>query len=195
MRHLLAAFVGAIVVFMWGFTAWAAADIWSFAFAKTTDEVAVHDTIRTQFPQDGAYFIPRMPKPSECDQSTPEGKAQWDAFEKRLKDGPTALVLVRRDGLAPIEVKELVRGFGIEFGASLLFACILSAVAGGFVRRVFLGFTVAAFMATATWGVSWNFFHLPNGFALAEWFDTVIGWTLCAAVLAFILPKSKRATA
>ena len=63
MRHLLAAFLAAIAMFMWGFTAWAALDLYKFAFPTvgTSSESAIVSTLATELPEDGAYFVPHVP--------------------------------------------------------------------------------------------------------------------------------------
>ncbi len=193
MRHLLAALVGTVVVFMWGFGAWAAIGIWDFAFLKSTNEVAVLESMGTHLPDTGAYFVPAMPEGYGVATTDPDTLAEHAAFEERFKSGPIALVLFRKNGMAIMDPMELAKGFGIEFVASVLLACVLSATVGGFGRRLAVGFAVALFAATAVWGVFGHFFHLPLVFVAANWADSVIAWTLCSVALAAMLRERRSA--
>ena len=188
MRHILAAFLAAIVTFLWGFMAWAAVGIWDFSMPKPTNEVALVDAMKSSLAGDGAYAVPAMPAGYGRETSDEAVKKQCSDYEARVRSGPVALILYHRSGFDPMPTGELVRGFGIEFFSALLLACVLSVVKGGFVRKVFVGFTVAMFAATATYGVTGNFMHFPFAFALACWADTIISWTLATVVIAKVAP-------
>lgn len=189
MRHLLAALAAAIVTFFWGFLAWAAVDIWGFAFSSAPGEEELLTAMSMSLPEEGTYYLPFMPEGFGSDPGDPEAAARDKDFEDRFRDGPTALIFFRPKGGEVMDPMELLRGFGIEFVAALLLACSLSAVQGGFVRRVAVGITIGIFAATATWGVTGNFFRLPLPFVLASWADVVIAWGLAAVVVAKILPS------
>lgn len=187
MRHLLAALVATVVVFMWGFGAWAALGIWDFAFPKAANEAALTEALDANLPATGAYYLPVMPDSYGGATTDPAVQAANDAFETRHREGPIALVLFRKDGRAPMAPAELVTGFAIEFVAALLLACILSVAKGPVSRKAMLGFTVALFASTATWGVVGNFFFLPPAYIAANFADTLIAWTLASVVIAAML--------
>lgn len=193
MRHLAAAFVGALVVFFWGFLAYAAAGIWDFAYPRTSADTEIVEALDARLAEDGAYFVPSMTETYMSGATDPEAVAANASFEERLAKGPIALVLFRKDGMAPMAASELVRGFAIEFGAALLLACLLSAARGGVPGRIFFGFTVALFTALASWGVSGNFFHLPLAFMYANMADVVIGWTAASIAIAVVLGRGRAA--
>lgn len=189
MRHLLAAFVAAIVVFFWGFMSWAAIGIWDFAFPRPGNEAAIVETLRSSLDGDGAYVVPFMPDGYGQDTTDEAKKAEFADFEARHRAGPIALVLYRSGGSEVMEPRELVRGFIIEFVAALLLACVLSSVKGGFARKAFVGFTIALFAATACYGVMGNFMRMPTPFVAAFWADAVIAWTLATLVVAKMTPS------
>jgi|1048.fasta_scaffold57825_2 hypothetical protein len=189
MRHLLAAFVAAIVVFFWGFLAYAAIGIWEFAYPTTKSDAAILETLDAALPDDGAYFLPSMPETYMTETTDPEVVAANKSFEDRMAKGPIALVLFRKGGIAPMAPSELIRGFVIEFVAALLLTCVLSSARGSAGRRVFLGFTISLFTALATWGVAGNFFHLPLAYMYSNMADAVIAWTLASVVIALMLPR------
>ena len=189
MRHILAAFVAAIVVFFWGFMAWAAIGIWDFSMPKPTNETALVEAMKQSLAGDGAYAVPAMPAGYGQDSSDEAVKQQCADYEARVRSGPVALILYHQGGFDPMPTGELVRGFGIEFFSALLLACVLSVVQGGFARKVFVGFTIALFAATATYGVTGNFMHYPLAFMFACWADTIISWTLATLVIAKMTPS------
>ena len=193
MRHLLAALAGAVVVFFWGFLGYAALGIWDFAYPTTPADTAIVEALDAGLDADGAYFLPSMPDTYMTDTTDPAAVAANKSFEERLAKGPIALVLFRKDGMAPMAAAELVRGFAIEFVAALLLACLLSAAKGGVPGRVFFGFTVALFTALASWGVAGNFFHLPLAYMYANMADVVIGWTMASVAIALVLGRGRAA--
>ena len=193
MRHLLAAFVAAIVVFFWGFMSWAAIGIWDFAFPRASNEAAITETLRSSLGGDGAYVVPAMPEGYGQATEDPAKQAEFKAFEERMRAGPVTLILHRVEGGEVMEAKELVRGFGIEFVSALLLACVLSTVKGGFARKAFVGFTIALFAATACYGVMGNFMRMPLPFVIAFWADAIIAWTLATLVIAKMTPAHSRA--
>ncbi len=192
MRHLFAALVGTIVVFVWGFLAWAAIPIWGFPFKAPASEGVVFQALSDNCAESGAYYLPDMPK---SDQNTPDGKAEWDAWGAKHQQGPLALVLVNRVGAEPMAIRELAMGFGIEFICALLLTCVLSGIPGDCQRRARVGQTIALFMATAIWGVQWNFMHLPSNYILANWLDTIIAWSLCSIAISYMLSRKPAETA
>ncbi len=188
MRHLLAAFVAAIVVFFWGFMSWAAIGIWDFAFPRAGNESAITETLRSSLEGTGAYVVPSMPEGYGQATEDPAKQAEFTAFEERMRAGPFTLILHRAEGGELMAPMELVRGFSIEFVSALLLACVLSVVQGGFGRKVFVGFTIAVFAATACYGVMGNFMRMPLPFVLAFWTDAIIAWTLATLVIAKLTP-------
>lgn len=188
MRHLLAAFIAAVVVFFWGFMSWAAIGIWDFAFPRATNEVAVGDALKSSLDGDGAYIVPSMPEGYGQSTDDPAKTAEFEAFEARHRAGPIALVLYRASGSGVMPPTELLRGFAIEFVGAVLLACLLSPIGGGFGRRAFFGFTVALFAVTVCYGVMGNFMRMPFAFVFAFWADGIVAWTLASLVLAKMLP-------
>lgn len=188
MRHILAALVAAVVVFFWGFLAWPVVGLWDFAFPRAANEAAVSDSLKSSLGGDGAYIVPAMPEGYGRSTADPARQAEFDAFEARHRAGPFALILYRTEGSEVMPPAELLRGFAVEFVGALLLACLLSAVPGGFGRKVFFGFTIALFATTACYGVMGSFMRMPLPFILAFWADGLIAWTLASAVLAKLLP-------
>ena len=195
MRHILAALAAAVVVFFWGFMSWAAIGIWDFAFPRATNETAIVEVLKSSLDADGAYVLPMMPE-GYGEPTTDEAKqAECAAFEERHRAGPIAMVMYRASGSEVMPPIELLRGFAIEFVGALLFACVLSAVDGGFSRRAMVGFTIALFASTVCYGVMGNFMRMPFDFVLAFWLDAIIAWTLAAIVIAKLLPRRAAASA
>ena len=191
MRHLLAAFVAAVVVFFWGFMSWAAIGIWDFAFPRAGNEALITETLKSSLAGDGAYVVPFMPEGYGQPTGDEAKQADFAAFEERHRAGPFALILYRASGSEVMPPSELARGFVIELVAALLLACILSTVRGGFGRKAFVGFTIALFAATACYGVMGNFMRMPLPFVFAFWADAIIAWTLATLVIAKLTPSAR----
>ena len=87
MRHLIAAFVAAIVVFFWGFMSWAAIGVWDFAFPKPANEPALVEAMQSSFGGDGAYVVPFMPEGYGQDAADEAKKAEFADYDARHRAG------------------------------------------------------------------------------------------------------------
>lgn len=188
MRVFYGALLGAIVVFVWGFVAWAALDVYSFAFKPFSNEEAVAAALKAGASESGAYVIPAMP-------TDRHDKAGMDAFEQKQAAGPLALVLYRKMGAPAMDWRVLVRGFSIYLAAGLVLGVLLNALQlRSTATRLAFVILMVSFGLLITFGSQWNWFHMPDKYTIAMCVDGLVGWFLGGGVIAMIVRPSPAAT-
>lgn len=191
-RVLVAAILGALVVFIWGAVAWTVLQPYNDGFKRMSDEAAVTAVLDANLPESGAYFLPPMPEhgPNVSDE---ERIAINEAFTARHEKGPLGMILFHKSGEPIMEPLILVRGYGIQAGAAFIMALVLAiARVPSFVGRFAIALLMAMFAVTMTHIVNWNFLRFPDGFTLVLIADGVIAWALGGFVIALIVkPMAK----
>ena len=81
MRVFFGAVVGAIVVFVWGWVAWAGIDLYGFAIKGMPNEEIAVPALQANLPESGAYYFPAMP-------GDMKDKAAMDAYAAKHQAGP-----------------------------------------------------------------------------------------------------------
>ena len=95
MRVFFGAVVGAIVVFVWGWVAWAGIDLYGFAIKGMPNEEIAVPALQANLPESGAYYFPAMP-------GDMKDKAAMDAYAAKHQAGPIGMVLFRKQGAPPM---------------------------------------------------------------------------------------------
>jgi hypothetical protein len=188
-RIIIASIIAAIVLFVWGFLSWSQLNLYAFAMPSLPpgNAAALVETMGTQLPYTGVYFVPHPP----ADMSDEAALENW---KQRHRRGPIALIAFNKDGTEPMHPIMFVRGFAIYLIAAV-FMCMMLAGAGGwarnFITRLVFVLFAAAFATFATRGVDWNWFYIPSDYTGALVIDLFVGWFLAGLVIAGIV-KPKR---
>jgi len=189
-RILIASMVAAAAVFLWGAAAWMGG-LWDWGVGNMPISGGVNIMLSGGIDESGAYVFPPMPVEdgTESDEVKAANLAKW---EQAHRDGPLGMLLIRVDGGEPMDTRILARGFAIEWAASLMLAILATLVRGGFGRRLLAGTVATLFAVSATHGVSWNFFLLPDSYSAAMALDSLITWMIAATICAAIVPGPPR---
>ena len=178
-RTILAGFLGAIVLMIWGFLSWDVLPFHRSTMHALGNEDAVVAALKAGNAANGTYMIPAM--------GTDE--ASKKAAMEKMKAGPTAWVHYHSDGYDQMDVMYLVKGFFICMVSSMLAASLLSklswSLASKFGARVGFVMVLGVFLAVAGRISDWNFMGYPADFTLALVADDIIGWTLAGLVIAW----------
>ena len=192
MRLVIAAVVGTIVVFSWGFFSGGGPGLWSSELRDLPEGAGAQivPAIQSGIPKTGSYLFP--PRSLAPDWDDGEARKAWqDAAEK----GPTGIILVRPGGVRPMATAMFVTGVTLEFAGSLLLAAILS-IAGsagiGFGGRMALGLSMVAFAVIAGVLVPSNFMQLPADWTRSMGGELAISWGLAVIAIGFVLRPSRR---
>jgi hypothetical protein len=183
-RVFIASIVGAIVVFTWGFIAWAVLDLYKPAIEGLPNADVVIPVLKANVPQTGAYFFP----PEPIDRSD---TAAMEAYGARHRAGPIGMLMYCANGAEPMHWTVMARGFCIYFVASMLLSCvIMAAQLRSFALRFAFVIIAAAFAAMTCHVSNWNWLMFPDRFATAMTIDVMIGWSIAGVFIAAIVrPK------
>ncbi|MGA1517161.1 MAG: hypothetical protein ACO396_05255 [Phycisphaerales bacterium] len=188
MRILIAAIVGAFVVFMWGAVSWAMLDLWGGAAERlpVEQESRMIGGLDETLDATGVYFAP-MPVEHPADASAEVQAQAMDEWTARHREGPIAMVVFQQEGFEPMAPSIMATGVAMDFVAALLVAVLMVAVGGGYGRRFAVGLGMAVFAAITGHGMYWNWFQFPDDWSTAMAADQIIGWTLATIVMAAIV--------
>ena len=180
MRLIIAALVGGIVMFMWGFVSHMYLGVES-DIKSIPNEDAVLAQMKTNMSEPGIYFVPGM------DMTHPPTDEQWAGFTKKVEAGPTAFIVYHPTGETPFSAKQLIIEFGSNVFAALIVGLILVWSSPSIGKRI----AIATLIGLAGWAsidISyWDWYRFPGNFISGEMIEQVFGWLLTGAAMAFIL--------
>ena len=186
-RVVLAAIVGGVLLFVWGFVAHMLLPFSKDAVKQMPNEQVVLSTLQTNLPERGMYFFPGM---DTSRQPTPEEQTAWEA---KIASGPSGLLVYRPSGGTGMTARTLVAEFFSNVLAALVAAMVLLGVRGSYGARVF---TVAALGIVAWLSVSvsqWIWYGFTSPFLFADFVDQFGGWLLAGfGIAAMLKPKRTR---
>ena len=172
MRLIIAAILGGLVMFAWGFVSHVVLGIEDSSVKSVPNEAAVVSALRSNISDPGFYFIPGMDKGHSL---SAEEQAAW---MEKYAAGP--------DAMSP-------KQFGTEFASNVAVAFVVGLIllfaSVGFVRGVIISTLAGAAGWLAIMVSYWNWFRFPTQFVVGEFIDQVAGFFLMGLVVAFILKK------
>jgi hypothetical protein len=190
-RRLIAAVMAAVIVFVWGFVAWTVLPQRWQAVQPMPEDSEVTSVLQDTARKSGVYMLPAPPHDASNPNAKPSLEAQ-NAYEERLKKGPSAMVFYRAEGTDPMDMMVYVKGFGLHFAC----ACMVVAVVGsgaragwGFAKR-FLAVMLMAMFSTANSDlVQWNYWGYATPYTIYMAANTMIGWGVAGLFIAGMLKK------
>lgn len=190
-RSYLAAFVAALVLFIWqGITHMAIpsfhAMLYQFADQNETERVIAENSVKDGQPADGIYVLPNMDM-KEKDKA--KKKAAQEAVQKQYAEGVSVFAVVNLNGKKTM-TECLIYQFIFNFIAALLIAFMLSKLSHdgmGCRMGVTVFFALFAFVTAIL--PNWAWWGYPGMFIGYLAFDLIVGWILAGYVLAKMLPK------
>lgn len=181
MRLIIAALVGGIVMFMWGFVSHMYLGVESDIKSIPNEDAVLAQMKAGGMNEPGIYFAPGM------DMTRTPTDEQWAAFTKKAEAGPTAFIVYHPTGETPFSAKQLIIEFGSNVFAALIVALILGWTSPSIAKRI----AIATLIGLAGWAsidISyWDWYRFPGSFISREMIEQVFGWLLTGAAMAFIL--------
>lgn len=193
MKLLLAAFLAAIVSFVWGYVSWMQLGWHNAGVRDFKDEVAVAEVIKENATNGrGIYMLPYERKPQTF--ASEEEKAQLvAAHEKAYADGPYMYAIVR-PGKTDVDMTgSLIRSFSRSLVACILVAALMTQLVIGYAGRIGFAAALGAFAGLAADMQTWIWFELPTRDLIVNMADHFIEWSLAGAVLGLFLGKDPTA--
>jgi hypothetical protein len=187
MRIIIAAFLGGIVLFFWGFVSHMFLPLGEMGLEMPANEDAVLVALTENLPKEGYYFIPGISAEQYSD------PAALAAYGEKSKANPNAIVFfqpVGRDGSDM--TLQLATEFATNVVSALLAAWLLSLAAFGFGRRVAMATVLGLFAWVAIAVPQWNWYRFPDAMVLGSLGMTLIGWFLAGIAIAWVLGRKVR---
>ena len=190
-RTIVAALVGGLIVFGWGFVSHMILPIAEMGMhiEKLPGEESFRAAMTEHLPESGLYFVPGMDPALES-----EPAAQWDEAAERMASGPVALIAVRKDGSSGM-AKELGLEGLANISCALVAALILWCIPCAFVCRVLVVMALGLFswISIDLSYVIW--YGFPVEYAAGQLIDHLIGWLLAGLLIAAIVKPCAKCTA
>jgi hypothetical protein len=184
-RFVVAVSAGAVAAFIWGAVSHMTL-LKGAGFSHLANDEAVAAELSRSIPHDGLYFLP---SPDFSGNTT---GAENAAFEARFRAGPTGMILFRRSGSEPVTPRKLLIQFLSELLAGTIGALVLQRSPGPYWLRMLTMGLLGAFGVLSIGTIYWNWYGFPDAFFVAQLVDKVVGWMLAGAVMAAIVPATRR---
>jgi hypothetical protein len=176
-KILIGSFVGAIILFVWSFLAWAITPIHLHTFMYTPAQDAILKTLEENNVETGAYGIPMVDNRNVSGFDS-EYQKKSEEFMKANSSKPAATIQYRKEGY-DMSAMTLIRGFLFDFLASLA-ACILLApgfaAMNSFFGRWWLVLLIGVVLAISGPLINFNWMGAPWQFTLDMVMDNLLNW-------------------
>jgi hypothetical protein len=176
-KFLLAPFLAALALFVWGFVYYGISGLPYRAAATTPDDAATMQTLAATFPTTGTYIMP-SPQLMMSDEKK---------FGDLMQHGPLATVHILKEGRPPMSGAQMLKGFLLGWTSCLLLALLLhksSPALPSYACRFMFSLTTGVLIALygnlgeVIW---WN---QPVGWHIATLIYDIVGWAVAGAILA-----------
>jgi hypothetical protein len=185
MRTLIAAIVGGLVVFVWGYVSHTVLHLSENSMKPIPNAEKVVGAIKSDVSEPGIYTFPY------CSPAQMKDDKAMAKFEQDYMNGPNGMLIRGRDGEKPMTANTFI----YQFGACVIGAFILAMFLGqgssiaGAVTKTFVGAGFGAFAWVSQDAPMWIWYRFPWDYEQAVLIDAVIGWAAAAFVMALVLKK------
>lgn len=185
MRVLVAAVVGGVLLFLWGFVAHVLLPFSEKAMKPIPNEAAVIEAVRGNVTENGVYFIPYL----NYMKASPE---EQQAYADKIASGPSGLLVLRTGGVT----MDMKRELPMELMSNLLAALVAVLAVTGLRARTYGGRVGAifAFGVVAWLSISvsqWTWYGFSTDFLISDLVDQWGGWLLAGLGMAAVLKPKK----
>lgn len=187
-RVLIAAFIGSIILFAWGYVSWMVMDWHDQTIKPMPANPELIAQMNLNIHEPGMYMYPPMPLEKT-------NEAMTELREKEAK-GPIVFMHFNGGGVDVPMGRQFAVGYGMNFVTALLAAWIVWLTRGkatSFVSRwgVLLG--IAWMSALMSDGMMWNWMYMPDDYTMINAADKLAGILLMGLPIALIIPTDKAA--
>ncbi len=180
-RKLLAGFLGALVLMIWGFISWEVLPFHNMTMHTLSNEDAVVAALKSCNAESGAYMIPGNGGKTDA--------ATKKAVMDKMKTGPIGWLHYSNQGYGEMDGMYFIKGFLVCLFSSLLAASLLSklswSLASRYGARVRFVMMIGLLVAIAGHINDWAWLGYSTSFSLNLAADDIIGWTLAGLVIAW----------
>lgn len=189
MKILLAAILGAIVMFIWTSIAHMALPLGEAGIGEIPNESAVLGAMQSNIgDRTGLYIFPGLGVGKNATRQ--EKSEAMKHMEEKLAANASGILMYHRPGLR----FEFGKRLGIEFGTELLEAILVVFLLaqtriGSFAGRVCFVLIAGILAAIATNVSYWNWYGFPSVYTASYMLIQIVGFFFVGIVAALVLPK------
>jgi len=184
-KGILAAFLGALAMFVWGFVSWKFVKL--MPQESFSNSATIAESMRASSDEDGVYFVPLMPD------TTDKESSEHKSWSKEFSRGPRAMVIYNTGEFDPDKFMytAMLKGFLVMLASCLLAAIMLgNAKIGPYMGRVIFCVTFGAIIAVYSNGSQWAWFYAPLGWTIPAIINDIVAWACAGLVMgAMIKPR------
>lgn len=187
MRILIAALLGGVVVFVWGFVSHVVLPVGDMGMRQPANEDVVLEAIKTGLGAEGVYYLPSIAPEKMADEAASK------AWAEKSKASPYVFIVHRSGGYDPTDMgPNLATEFVTNVLSALVAAVVAASLSLGFGGRVLMitGMGLFAFLSVNV--PLWNWYHFPTDFTAGQFIGHVVGWMLGGIAIAWWLGRGKR---
>ena len=179
MTLIKGALIGGLIFFVWTNISWMAIGWHNSYMSAVPNEDGFAESIRTEIPESGLYFVPWH-----------DGTSDWDEVRKKTERGPFALMMITPQGKSMSMVLPMARSLILNCVLATLATWLLLQTSGLlFFRRVL--FVASVGLIGSGWLVfaNWNWWGYPDTYLVVNLIDLGIVWSLVGLGLARFVAK------
>ena len=178
-KSVIAAVVGGLIIFMWQFISWGAANLHGRSQQYTPKQEAIMSFLQSQQLEEGGYIMPSLPRTASSE--------EWTALMEN-SDGRPWMSVQMHHSMNNNMVMNIVRSLVVDMLTVALLCWILLQLGAPTLRTIFLAslFTgLIVFLNAPYTGFIWY-----SGFDIwAHLADAVVSWGACGLWLAWWLRR------
>lgn len=184
MRIVIAALLGAVMMFLWGFVAHMLLPIGEMGMHQPQNEDVVLQAVTTGLPTPGIYMLPSI------DSAKMSDEAVIKPWVDKVKANPFVYLVVSPSIGDPTAMgPQLTKQFISDFVGSLILAFVLAATVWGFGMRVIGSAAIGVFGWVATVVPQWTWYRFPTDYVFGGFLEQSIGWLLAGIAIAWWLGR------
>ncbi len=185
-RIVLAAVLGGVVVFIWGFLVHGVI-LKHMAMDTIPQESSVVEKLSVHMGDTPGFY----PFPMPVEGATEQMQKEW---EDKLRAGPRGVIIYQPEGLQSMG-SVLLPEFASNVAGALIVALILSLISAPHARRALLGGLMGVFAWLSVEVSNWIWHSFPLLFITKSLFEQFVGWALAGAVISLVLGLARHADA
>lgn len=183
-RLLIAAVLGGLTIFFWGFASHMLLPLGEMGMGQATNEEATLSALKETLPGPGIYMVPGLAGDKYDD------PAAVAAYSAKALANPYAFIAYQPKGQDGMDMAdELARELATNIVAALVIAFVLSMVGPGLGRRVAVAGAMGVFAWLAVSVPYWNWYRFPLEFTAAALVQTLVGALLAGLVIGVVSGK------
>jgi len=185
MRTLIAAIVGGVVVFIWGYVAHVVLSLGDASIMKLKGEDSFMESVRSAAPEPGVYAFPFIAPDQMSD------AAVKNAHDQKYMTGPNGLLVVGPNGEEPMGMHRMIRQIAASIIAAFFAAMLISGLGTGtgLVTKTVAGGALGLFAFTSQDLPNWIWWGFSRDFEMSRLIFTVVAWAAAGLVMSFVLKK------